>query len=177
MLLLSKSLLSRPVMSLRTGGAIATTLTPIINPNNLKIEGFYCDDHFNKNQPVLLTQDIRDLLPQGFVVNDHESLTDPEELVRLKDVLNINFQLVGKQVVTQAKEKVGKVTDFAAESSSLYVQKIYVGQSLLKSLSNGQLSIDRNQIVEITDHQIVIQELLKTAKAKTKTTLPAGIAV
>jgi len=164
MLQLSGSLVRRPIMSLRTGGGIATTLAPIINPNNLKIEGFYCDDRFEKRTSVLLTQDIRDTLPQGFVVNDHESLTDPEELIRLKDIMDLDFQLVGKLVVTSDKKKVGKVTDFAAESTTFYIQKLYVGQSLLKSLSTAQLSIDRNQIVEITNKKIVIHELLKPSK-------------
>lgn len=165
MLQLSSSLLNQPVMSLRTGGAIAVTKQPIINPSNLKIEGFYCEDRFEKKQPVLLTQDIRDLLSQGFVVDDHEALTDPEELVRLKEILTLKFQVLGKPVHTVSGEKIGKVIDWAAESTTFYIQKLYVGQSLLKSLSNGQLSIDRTQIVEITNKKIVIQEILKPTKS------------
>lgn len=165
MLVLSNSLLNKPIMSLRTGGAVGKTISAIIDPKNLKIEGFFAEDYFEKRTSILLTQDVRDLLNQGFVVDDHEALTDPEELVRLHDLLDLNFQLVGKQVVTTSKEKVGKVTDFAAESTTLYVQKLYVGQSLLKSLNTGQLSIDRNQIVEITNKKIVIQEILKPTKA------------
>lgn len=161
-------------MSLRTGGPIATILQPIINPNNLKIEGFYCEDRFDKSTLILLTQDIRDTLPQGYVVNDHEVLVQPDELVRLQKIININFQLPGKHVVTAAKQKVGKVTDYATETSTFYIQKIYVGQSILKSLSAGQLSIDRNQIVEITNKKIIIQELLKGHKAPLTVTSPAA---
>lgn len=170
MLQLSEPLLSKQVLSLRTGGPIATVLQPIINPNNLKIEGFYCEDRFDKSTLVLLTQDIRDTLKQGYAVNDHEALVKAEDLIRLKKVININFQLPGKHVVTVDKEKVGKVTDFATETSTFYIQKIYVGQSILKSLSAGQLSVDRNQIVEITDKKIIIQELLKPQKASIATT-------
>jgi uncharacterized protein YrrD len=174
MLQLSNSILNRPVMSLRTSGQIATVAEPIINPNNLKIEGFYCEDAFSKETLILLTQDIRDILPQGYVVNDHEVLVSPEELVRLQDILRLGFQLPGKQVVTANKEKVGKVTDWAAETTTFYIQKIYVGQSILKSLSTGQLSIDRNQIVEITNKKIVIHELLKPQKAPLTATSPAA---
>ncbi len=173
MLQLSDSLLNKQVMSLRTSGPIATILQPIINPNNLKIEGFYCEDRFDKSTLILLTQDIRDTLPQGYVVNDHEVLAQPEELIRLQKIISINFQLPGKHVVTVDKQKVGKVTDFATETSTFYIQKIYVGQSILKSLSAGQLSIDRNQIVEITNKKIIIQEILKPQKATVTTTVPA----
>jgi sporulation protein YlmC with PRC-barrel domain len=144
---------------------VATVKAPIINPNNLKIEGFYCEDRFSKQELVLLYQDIRDMLPQGFVVDDHDVLVEPEDLVRLKEVMELNFQLIGKQVVTVDKEKVGKVNDYATETSTMHIQKIYVSRSILKSLSTGTLSIDRNQINEITPSRIIINELLKKAPA------------
>jgi uncharacterized protein YrrD len=165
MLQLSEALINRPVMSLRTGQQVATTTSPIINPNNLKIEGFYCTDRFEKGTLVLLYQDIRDIIAQGFVVDDHDVLTAPEELIRLKDIMNINFTLIGKPVVTTAKESIGKVSDFATELETMYVQKIYVSRSLIRNLAGGNLGIDRNQINEITDKKIIINELLKTAPA------------
>jgi sporulation protein YlmC with PRC-barrel domain len=165
MLQLSASLLKKSVLSLRTGSPVAIVKEPIINPNNLKIEGFYCEDRFNKQQLVLLYQDIRDILPEGFVVNDHDVLVEPEELIRLKEIMDLRFGLIGKQVVTVDKEKVGKVSDYATETGTMYVQKIYVSRSILKSLSTGTLSIDRTQINEITPSRIIINELLKKTPA------------
>jgi sporulation protein YlmC with PRC-barrel domain len=163
MLQLSTSLLNKDVLSLRTGTPVATITGPIINPNNLKIEGFYCQDRFDKRDLILLYQDIRDVMPQGYVVNDHDVLVEPDELIRLKDILELNFELIGKQVVTTDKEKVGKVSDFATETETMFVQKIYVAQSILKSITGGSLSIDRTQINEITPKRIIINELMKNA--------------
>jgi sporulation protein YlmC with PRC-barrel domain len=166
MLQLSASLLNnKSVLSLRTGTAIATVSAPIINPDSLKIEGFYCEDRFDKKQLVLVYQDIRDLLPNGYVVNDHDVLVEPDDLVRLQKVMELNFQLIGKQVVTVDKEKVGKVSDYATETTTMTVQKIYVSQSIIKSLTGGSLSIDRSQINEITPKKIIINELTKKAPA------------
>jgi sporulation protein YlmC with PRC-barrel domain len=162
MLQLSASLLNKSVLSLRTGSPIATITGPVINPDNLKIEGFYCQDRFDKKKElILLYQDIRDMLPQGYVVNDHDVLVEPEELVRLKEVLELNYQLVGKQVVTVGKEKVGKVSDYATEAETMFIQKIYVAQSVFKSLTGGSLSIDRSQVHETTPKKIIINDLLK----------------
>ena len=166
-------IINRPVLSLRTGGVIATATTPIINPNNLKIEGFYCNDKFSKAPLVLLTQDIRDMLPQGFVVNDHDVLVPPEELIRLKEVLATNFEIIDKPVYTVNKKRLGKINDFAADSETMYIQKLYVGQSLLKSLSGGQLSVDRSQIVEITDRKIIINDPLQPIKDSVPLAAPA----
>lgn len=173
MLQLSDSLLNKQVMSLRTGGPIATVMQAIINPNNLKVEGFYCEDRFDKSHLVLLTQDIRDTVPQGYAVNDHEVLARPEELIRLQKTMEIDFQLIGKRVVTINKQKVGKVTDFATETNTFYIQKLYVGQSIFKSISTGKLSIDRSQIVETTKTKIVIQEILKGQKTTVTVASPA----
>jgi len=144
---------------------------PIVNPNNLKIEAFYCTDRFDKKkQLVLLYQDVRDVLPDGIVVNDHEVLADPHEVIRLQELIKLNFELIGKPVVTVSKDKVGKVNDFATEIETLYIQKLYVGQSLLKSLTGGSLGIDRSQIVEITNRKIIINDLVQTAPVRAAAT-------
>jgi uncharacterized protein YrrD len=168
MLQLSGALINRPILSLRTGTTVGTALQPIINPNNLKIEGFYCEDRFDKKkQRVLLYQDIRDVMKQGIVVNDHDALSDPEELVRLQEIMKLQFNLIGKPVVTDSKSKLGKVSDFATEIETMYIQKIYVSQPLRKSFIGGSLSVDRSQIVEITSRRIIINDPIqpKTAQA------------
>lgn len=169
MLQLCNSLVNRPVRSLRTGSVVATTLTPIINPNNLKIIGFVCQDHETKRKPILLEQDIRDIIPQGFVINDHEVLTDAAELVRYKDIIELGFTLLGKQVVTDKKRRLGKVNDYATDTSSMFIQKIYVSQSLLKSFGGGQFGIDRSQIIEITNKTIIIRDPLQPQPANAVT--------
>lgn len=165
MLQLSSAFANKAVMSLRTGTPVAEVGQPIINPNNLKIEGFYCEDLYNKDLLVLLYQDIREMLPQGFVVDDVDVLTQPGELVRLRDIIDLEFQLLGKPVETQSHDKVGKVADFATEIETMYIQKLYVARPVLKSLTTGQLSVDRSNIIEITNKHIIIADLLKTAPA------------
>lgn len=172
MLQLSNFLQNRQVLSLRAGETVATATEPIINPNNLKIEGFYCNDRFERKQLVLLTQDIREIIKDGFVIDDHERLVETSELVRLKQVLELRFSLIGMQVVTTTGEKIGKVSDYAIETESMIITKLYASQSILKNFTGGSLSIDRNQIQEITPKKIIISELLKGQPA----TAPAGIA-
>lgn len=161
MLQLSNAFAGKNVMSLRTGTAVAQVTRPIINPNNLKIEGFYCNDTYSKQELVLLYQDIRELLPQGFVIDDHDVLAIPGELIRLRDVIDLNFKLTGLQVVADDKQKIGKVDDYATEVETMFIQKIYVGRSVFKSFATGQLSVDRTQIIEITNTRILIQNPLQ----------------
>lgn len=165
MLQLSGMIINHPLLSLRTGTQVGTVAAPLINPNNLKIEGFNCHDDASRQQLILVSQDIRDILPQGIVINDQDVLTEPLELVRLKDVMDTGFELIGKHVETTDKTKLGKVSDYAIETNNMYIQKIYVSQSIFKSLSSGNLGIDRSQIVEITDKKIVVHDLRQKVPA------------
>lgn len=167
MLVLSGNLLNKQVLSLRTSTPVASVVGFIINPNNLKIEGFYCQDP-RKDVLVLVTQDIRETVDDGYIVNDYDALVKPEDLVRLKKTMDIDFNPIGKTVVTESKSRIGKVTDFAADLDSMFIIKLYVGQSLLKSFSGGNLIVERTQIIEITPRKIVVDDLLLGAPAEAK---------
>ncbi len=158
MLKLSESFKSVAVLSLRVGGPIARTTGPIINPNNLFVEGWYVIDNRSGERLVLLTKDVRDIIDKGIVVDDHEVLSKSGELIRLKDILRLKFNLVGLKVTSESKKNYGKVSDYAFETDNFFVQKIYTQQPLIKNLSGGSLSIDRSQILEITTKRVVIED-------------------
>ena len=158
MLKLFDSLGGMSVLSIRTGGPVALIGEPIINPHNLYIEGWYVQDNKTKETLVLLSQDIREVIDKGFIINDHEILSEIDELVRLKDIIDINFKLLGLRASSTMGKNYGKITDFAIETSSFYVQKLYASQSLVKNFTGGTLSIDRSQIIEITNRRVVIED-------------------
>lgn len=157
-MILGQQLLNKPVLSLRTSAPVASVTAIIVNPNNLKIEGWHASDINRKTDGILLAQDIRDIMPQGFAVNDHDAISNPSDLIRLKPILDINFELIGKPVYTEDKKRLGKVTDYAFEKTGFFIQKIYVEQSIVKSFSGGSLIVDRSQIIEITHKRITVKE-------------------
>ena len=165
MLRLSGQILGKPVLSLRTGSPVGSAVAPIFNPTKLTIEGFYVRDSVDKAELILLCQDIREMSRQGFIVNDHDVLSPAEDLVRLKHLIEINYELLNKRIETVSKQKVGKVSDYAVETNSMAVQKIYAARPFWKNLAGGSLSIDRSQIVEITSQRIIINELLQAKRA------------
>ncbi|HET7302862.1 MAG TPA: hypothetical protein VFI74_06070 [Candidatus Saccharimonadales bacterium] len=158
MLQLKQAFLNQPILSLRSGTQVATALRPIINPHNLKIEGFYCQDSISRDELILLPQDIREALPQGFVVNDHDVLVHAEDVVRLQKIIPLHYELVGKVVSTDTKQRLGKVDDYATDIESMFIQKIYVSQSLLRGLGSGNIGVDRSQIVEVTDRKVIVRD-------------------
>jgi hypothetical protein len=157
MLMLSKSLVNKPVISLRSGSQIAIAAEAVINPHNLKILGWWCKASGGRRL-VLLAESVREVMPNGLAVNEEEDLSPPEDLVRHSDILNVNFQLLEKPVRTK-RQKLGKVTDFSY-SEGLFIQKLYVARPLHKVLtSEDTLLIDRTQIIEVTDHYILVRDV------------------
>jgi len=157
-------------MSLRSGSQIAVAVEPIINPHNLKILGWWCKGLSGQKQ-VLLAEEVRELMPSGLAVNDEEALSAPEDLVRHKDILGIRFELMDKPVKTK-RQKLGKVSDFSY-NDGLFVQKLYVARPLHKVFTTEDtLIIDRNQILEVTDHYILVRDTEVKATAEEFATAP-----
>jgi hypothetical protein len=156
MLKLSNTLLNQPVMSLRSGSQIGIAVSPIINPHNLKIMGWWCKSLGGQNQ-VLLAEDVRETMSSGLAVNDEDALSDPADLIRHKEILDIKFDLTDKPVRTK-RQKLGKVSDYSY-NDGLFVQKLYVARPLRKIFTaDDTLVIDRQQILEVTDQYILVRD-------------------
>ena len=156
MLALHDRLLFTPILSLQTGAPLARTKQPIIDPRELKIVAFYCEGPHVTEPAVLHTDDIRELSGMGIIVDDADSIMAPDQLVRLQEVIDFHFELIGKQIIDTRKRKLGKVEDYSVDLDSFYIIKIKVRQSLFKNFMGANLLIDRTQIVEINDKHIVV---------------------
>ena len=155
MLFIGSKLKDIPLLSVRSSGQVGLATSAIINPNNLHIDGFYAHAMNNQNNGIIVDIDVREFTLSGIIIDDHEDITNPEDLVRLKPVIDINFQLINKAVF-QNKRKIGKVIDYAFESNSLFIQTLYVQSSIMSGFGSKELQINRQQIIEINDDRIVI---------------------
>jgi hypothetical protein len=157
MLKLSASLNNLKVVSLRSSAPVAIASMPIINPHNLKILGWWVKSPMAGKPVVLLVDDVREYLSGGLAIDDEEDLADPDDLVRFKEVLDINYDLIGKQVKTK-RQKIGKVEDFSY-NEGMFVQKLYVERPLTKVFTTEDTAIiDRNQVLEVTDTYILVKD-------------------
>lgn len=172
MLLQKERLDQTPIMSLQTGAPIAETSASIIDPRELKVIGFYCaGPRLDLSPAILLVDDIREIGSLGIIVDSADVLVSPDDLVRLKDVLSYNFQLDDKHVIDDSGHKLGKVSSYTLDSNSLYIVKLQVHPGMWQSLGTTELIIDRSQIVQVTDHEV----LVKSARKKTDERVAAPV--
>lgn len=166
MLQLSSIYYNQKILSLRSGGPVGHATCPLIDPDNLKIEGWYASAIGSKKPMILPVMEVRDIIPKGIVVNDHTSLTNIEDLIRQKRIIDLSFELIGKTVKNEDKKRIGKVQDYSVDDESMFIKKLYINQNIFKNLTAQQLVIDRSQVIEITDNEIIVKN--------TKVKIPIG---
>lgn len=160
MLLLSEKLRNVPVMSLQTGTKLANTDEPIIDAANLTIVACYVlSPNLDSNPSVLFMNDIREAGELGFIIDDSANLMPLDGLVRLQEIIDENFHLIGISVVDKSGKKIGKVTDYSFTPDTFVIQQLFVQPGVLQSLIDGSRVIHRKQIIDVTPKQIVVDTL------------------
>ena len=169
MLLLGSRLINAPVMGLQTGTKLATTKLPIIDPANLKIVAYEVEGPMLSERPSFLRiADVRELSNIGMIIDGSDDFFGKDEIINIQKIIDLNFHLIGLSVIDESKRKLGKVFDYSIDSSSFFIQQINVKPSIIKSLSQSELLIHRNQIVEINDYSIIVKSASKKLEPITK---------
>ncbi len=158
MLLLGSKLIGISVMGLQTGTRLAITKMPIIDPDNLKIIAYEVAGPLLSERPsFILIADVRELSSIGMIIDSNDEFVGANDVIAIKKLYDINFNLVGLNVIDDKKHKLGKVIDYIVDANSFVVQQIRVKQKIMKSITNTELLIHRSQIIEINNSSIIVR--------------------
>jgi uncharacterized protein YrrD len=162
MLLIGSKLIGMPIMGLQTGTKLAETKSPIINPANLKIIAYEVEGPLLSERPAFIRiADVREISRLGMIIDSNDEFVGLNDVIKIKEIYDLNFKLIGLNVIDERKHKLGKIESFNVDSDDFTIQQINVKQGLIKSLSEAGLLINRSQIVEINDYQIVVKSAAK----------------
>lgn len=158
MLVTAERLINIPVMSLQTGGQLARTKAPLIDPNNLMIIAYELEGPALDAHPsFLMVSDVRELSNLGLIVDSSEEFVGLDDVIKIREVYDIGFELIGKTARDENKHRLGKVTGYSVEPGSFMIKQLNVRRPLLKSLTDTELLIDRTQITEVNDSEVIIK--------------------
>ncbi len=159
MLISNSRLIGCRILSLHTADVIASVEEAIIDPNSLKIIGFKVNGPLIRGDVgnVLPIVSVREFSHLGMVVDSIDELVGEDEILKIKNVLKLDFKLVGLKVVTREKSKLGKVIDFTVALGTWEIQQIIVQRPIMKALLDPTLTIARSKIVEVDDYQVVVK--------------------
>lgn len=176
MLINGSRLVGCPVLSLHVGGEIARVTEPIVDPNSLKIIGFKLEGKMIRDDAgdVLPIESVREFSRMGMIVDSIDEFVQSDEIIRIKNILELNFNLVGLKVVTRQKTKLGKVLDYTVDAEAWYIQQIIVQRPAIKAFFDPELTIPRKQIIEVDDYQVVVKDEHEKVKSKVMKAEPAA---
>ena len=169
MLLRTSLLQDTPVMSLQTGEQIATTSKVMVSPVTLKIVGFELSGRRLLTNPSFLrTEDIRELSNIGFIVDSSDECVGLDDVIAIKELYNLDFELSGMPVVDRSGKKIGRIYDTVFATETFTVEQLCINKPFLQSFGDAELLIHRNQIYEINRDAVIIRNQKQTAQQKGK---------
>ena len=177
MLMVGSNMTNFPVLSLHVGGEIARTKRAIIDPEDLKIIAYTLEGAIIQNDPevgnILDLADVRELSEKGFIVDSADVFTTRDDVVKLDEIMSLDFNLVGLKVVDQRGKKLGKIVDYTIDSGSfmvyklsrLTISKLQLNTAPLKLKSKNQKKNPKKSLCQISRILSVSRTmLLRTTK-------------
>ena len=167
MLVYRSKFLNTPVLSVQAGGPIGYVSEIIVDPDNLKTVAFrLAGPRVPRDTNLLDVASIREYSNFGIVIDSEDDLASPDDVVKIGEVVALNFNLIDLKVKTKKGTKLGKIIDYTLTSEDFIVQQIIVKRPTIKSFLDAELTIHRNEIVEVTDYEIIVKDEEKVIRAK-----------
>lgn len=166
MLVSNTRLMDTPVMSLHLGGKVASLGAAIINPANLRIAAFEISSpaKTRSSATYLLTSDIREYGTLGVIIDTTDEFITTGDVIKLDELIQLNFTLSGMRVVTKDGQKLGRVSGYTVDTLRFEIQQLSVRGGFFKSIQDPTgLLVHRSQIVEITNEAIIVKSSAQKA--------------
>lgn len=158
-------LIGTSVLSVQASGPIGRIISSIIDPDNLQIIAFRLEGPgVDRRQNILDTRSIREYSKYGIVIDTADELMADGEVVRISEILGLNFNLIGLKVETKKGSNLGKVIDFTLTPDDFVTQQLIVKRPAIKSFIDPELTIPRQEIIEVTDYKIIVKNEEKVIK-------------
>ncbi len=159
-----------PVMSLQTGSELARTSNILVDPRDLTIVAYELTGPVLDQRPSFLRPvDVRELSNLGLIVDSSDEFVGLDDVIRINQVYDYHFSLLGLDVIDEKKKKLGKIQGFNVDSGSFSVQQITVKRPLLKSFGETELLIHRSQIIEVRESFVSVRS--ETTEEPTKSSI------
>lgn len=167
MLVYSTRLIGTAILSVQAGGPIGSVSELIVNPDNLQLIALRLAGPLIPIATNLLDiSSVREYSNYGMVIDSIDELIAPDDVVKIQQILELNFNLIGLKVETKKGSKLGQVSNYTINSDDFSIQQIIVQRPALKRLIDPELTISRREIIEITDYKIIVKDEEATLKKR-----------
>ena len=147
MMIEATKLIKLPVAALDTQEKIGEIQEILVDPKNGGVLGFLVKTNgLFGAQKALAAVEVSEWDPNGLVTESAGNLVEPEEIIRIKEVLKKNILLLGMSAETENKKGLGRVENFLIDTDTDMIIKYYLRDLLGKSRimsADKVISIDK----------------------------------
>lgn len=149
-----------PVLSLHVGQPIAETVEPIIDPNDLKVIGFVVRGGVIGGEigNILRVESVREYSDIGLIVDSEDVFVSRMDVLKIDEVMSLEFKLVDLKCVTKKGTKLGKIIGYTVEPTTFEIMQIIIQRPALKAFIDPELVVSRNEIVEVDDYKVTVKD-------------------
>lgn len=157
MLIEGSKLLKYPILSLHTASRIAEVKGLVIDPNFLKVVAFEISAVLSRQRLFLEASSVREFSKMGMIVDSDEEFVEKDDVIKLKETIDLGFSLDNMKVVSKKKAMLGRIEDFIINTEDFQIMQLIVKRPIYKALIDPELVIGRSDIHEINDSEIIVK--------------------
>lgn len=164
MLLEAKNILGLPIATLDEKEKIGLVKQIIVDKRNAKVLGFIVSIGsflFGKNL-FLSESDVLDVDINGITTQNKDNLIDPDEVMRVKKIVDERFSIFGLKATTKSKNKLGKISNFVIETNTLQIVKFYINTMFEHKI------IGHDKVYKITKKEVIFKDDVEKETIKVK---------
>ena len=169
MLIEGSKLLKYPILSLHTASRIAEVKGLVIDPNFLKVVAFEISAVSSRQSLFLEASSVREFSKMGMIVDSDEEFVEKDDVIKLKETIDLGFSLDNMKVVSKKKAMLGRIEDFIINTEDFQIMQLIVKRPIYKALIDPELVIGRSDIHEINDSEIIVKSEEGTIMKKSGT--------
>lgn len=169
MLIEGSKLLKYPILSLHTASRIAEVKGLVIDPNFLKVVAFEISAVSSRQRLFLEASSVREFSKMGMIVDSGEEFVEKDDVIKLKETIDLGFSLDNMKVVSKKKAMLGRIEDFIINTEDFQIMQLIVKRPIYKALIDPVLVIGRSDIHEINDSEIIVKSEEGTIMKKSGT--------
>ena len=141
----------------------------MIDPNFLKVVAFEINAISSKQRLFLEASSVREFSKMGMIVDSDEEFVEKDDVIKLKETIDLGFSLDNMKVVSKKKAMLGRIEDFIINTEDFQIMQLIVKRPIYKALIDPELVIGRSDIHEINDREIVVKSEEGTIMKKSGT--------
>ena len=164
---LASEIINLDVFCLEDNTVLGKVKDLVIDPTNGKLVAFKIyGKGIKKDQNLVSVLEVKHLDREVLAIESKSKIESENELPRPYEILKSKIRILKNKVFTESGNLVGRVSDYALDSNTSQLSRIYVSGNGLSFFFGRERVFSFLQIVEITKNKIIVfDKSLSIAKA------------